>query len=104
MSRRRKALIAAAFAYAQSVLGILASFYITRILVRSLGTDQYGAWLATGGLIAYAGFTDLGISSVMPWLFAEADGEKNITRTRSLVVHGLLAGAGAGVAYVAAAF
>ena len=104
MSRRRNALINAAFAYAQSMLGILAGFYVTRLLVRVLGTDQYGMWLATGGLIAYAGFTDLGIFAVMPWLFAEADGEKNITRTRSLIAHGLLAGTAAGVAYVVAAF
>jgi O-antigen/teichoic acid export membrane protein len=104
MSRRRNALINAAFVYAQSVLGILAGFWITRLLVRMLGTEQYGAWLATGGLIAYAGFTDLGIFSVMPWLFAEADGEKNLPRTRSLIAHGLIAGAAAGVAYVAAAF
>jgi O-antigen/teichoic acid export membrane protein len=104
MSRRRNALISAAFAYAQSVLGILAGFWITRLLVRILGTDQYGAWLATGGLIAYAGMTDLGIFAVMPWLFAEADGERNLTRTRSLILHGLLAGAAAGLAYLVAAF
>jgi O-antigen/teichoic acid export membrane protein len=104
MSRRRKALINAAFAYAQSGLGILASFWITRLLVRVLGTDQYGAWLATGGLIAYAGMTDLGIFAVMPWLFAEADGAKDLPKTRSLVTHGLLAGMVAGIAYLVAAY
>jgi O-antigen/teichoic acid export membrane protein len=104
MSRRQKALISAAFGYAQSVLGILAGFIITRLLVRDLGVERYGSWLATGGLIAYAGFTDLGIFGVMPWLFAEADGEKNVTRTRSLILHGLLAGTAASIAYVMAAF
>jgi O-antigen/teichoic acid export membrane protein len=104
MSRRRKALIAAGFSYAQSALGILASFFITRLLVRTLGPDLYGTWLATAGLLGYAGFTDLGIFGVMPWLFAEADGEKDVERKRGLIVHGLLAGAAVGLLYSAAAF
>ncbi len=103
MSRRRKALVAAGFTYVQSVLGILASFFITRLLVRTLGADLYGTWLATGGLLGYAALTDLGIFGVMPWLFAEADGEKDVERKRGLIVHGLLAGAGAGVVYSVAA-
>jgi O-antigen/teichoic acid export membrane protein len=103
MSRRRKALVAAAFTYAQSFLGILASFFITRLLVRALGPDLYGIWLATGGLLAYAALADLGIFGVMPWLFAEADGEKNVDRMRGLLAHGLWAGAAVGVAYVAVA-
>jgi len=99
MSRRNKALVAVAFTYAQSVLGIVASLFITRLLVRSLGADLYGIWLATGGLLGYAGLADLGIFGVMPWLFAEADGAKDIACKRSLIVHGLLAGVGAGVLY-----
>ena len=104
MSRRRNALIAAAFTYAQSILGILAGFFITRLLVRALGADLYGTWLATGGLLGYAALADLGIFGVMPWLFAEADGEKDLTRKRGLIAHGLLAGGGAGLIYAAAAF
>ena len=104
MSRQRNALVAAAFTYAQTILGILASFFITRLLVRALGADLYGTWLATGGLLGYAALADLGIFGVMPWLFAEADGEKNVPRARSLIAHGLLAGGVAGLLYVVAAF
>ena len=103
MSRRRKALIAVAFSYAQSVLGILAGLFITRLLVRALGADLYGTWLATGGLLGYAAFADLGIFSVMPWLIAEAEGEKDPARTSGLISHGLLAGAGVGIIYAGAA-
>src|SRR6478736_4402004 len=103
MSRRRNALIAVAFTYAQSVLSIGAGLFITRLLVRSLGPDLYGTWLATGGLLAYAAMADLGIFSVVPWLVAEADGERNVTRKASLIAHGLLAGTGVGIAYIVAA-
>jgi len=103
MSRRRNALVAVAFTYAQSVLGILASFFITRLLVRTLGADLYGTWLATGGLLGYAALADLGIFGVMPWLFAEADGVKDSARKRELIANGLLAGAGAGLLYTAVA-
>ncbi len=104
MSRRRNALVSVVFSYAQTLLGILAGFFITRLLVHVLGPDLYGTWLATGGLLAYAALADLGIFGVMPWLFAEADGEKNVPRSRSLISHGLLAGVVAGFLYAAAAF
>jgi O-antigen/teichoic acid export membrane protein len=102
MSRRRNALIATAFNYAQSALGILSAFYLTRLLIRGLGQDLYGLWLATGAVLVYAGLADLGILSVMPWLFAEADGSKDDKKMRSLLAHGVVAGVVGGVVYAIA--
>lgn len=104
MSRRRNALLAAGFVSLRSCVALLASFYVTRLLVRSLGVDLYGVWLATGGLLGYAALADLGIFSVLSWLFAEADAQKDVQRSRSLVANGLLAGVVAGLAYGAAGF
>jgi O-antigen/teichoic acid export membrane protein len=103
MSRRRNALLAASFTAGRSLLALLTSFYVTRLLVHTLGVDVYGLWLASGGLLAYAALADLGIFSVMSWLFAEADGKRDLDLTRSLISNGLLAGLVAGVAYAAAA-
>jgi hypothetical protein len=103
VSRRRRALIAAAFTYAQSFVGIASSFYITRYLVRALGNDLYGMWLASGALLAYAALADLGIFGVMPWLIAEADGANDLGKMRSLLSHGLVVGVLGGVLYVLAA-
>lgn len=103
MSRSRKALTLAAFTYAQSTLGLLASLYVTRLLVSELGRDVYGVWQASGQLLAYAALADLGIFGVMPWLFAEADGAKDDAKKRSLVAHGLVIGAVSALIYTAIA-
>lgn len=103
MSLRRNALVAASFAYLQAVLAFSANLFVTRMLLRVLGTDLYGLWLATGGLLAYAALADLGVFGAMPWLIAEADGEKNLAQKRNLIGHGLLAGGIAAGAYVVVA-
>jgi hypothetical protein len=91
MSRVRNALTATAFSYAQTTIGILFALYLTRFLIHTLGRDLYGMWLATGALLGYAGLADLGILSVMPWLFAEAEGARDSAKLRSLLAHGLAA-------------
>ncbi|WP_394842619.1 oligosaccharide flippase family protein [Pendulispora brunnea] len=100
MSRRANALIAAVFSYGQTALAVLVGFAVTRVVVGTLGADLYGLWLATGALLGYATLADLGTFAVMPWLFAEADSQKDSARMRSLVLHGLLAGVVSGAMYV----
>jgi O-antigen/teichoic acid export membrane protein len=103
MSRTQKALLATAFTYAQWVLTAVTGLFLTRFLVRALGQDVYGTWLATGALLGYAGLADLGLLGVMPWLFAEADGARHTDRLRSLLGNGLIAGAVGGVVYLGVA-
>jgi hypothetical protein len=103
MSRQRKALIASAFNYAQWGLGTIAAFYVTRLLLGALGKDVYGMWLATGAVLGYAALADLGILGVMPWLFAEADGERDACKLKSLLMHGLAAGITGGIVYAGVA-
>jgi len=100
MSRTRKALVASGFTYAQWVLTALAGLLLTRFLIRTLGREVYGTWLATSALLGYAGLADLGILGVMPWLFAEADGANDGARMRKLVGHGLAAGVAGGAGYL----
>lgn len=104
MSRRRKAIVAAAFSYGQTLVGIAISLYVTRLLVRLLGRDLYGVWLASGALLGYAALADLGIFGVFPWLVAEADGAKDEAKMRSVVAHGVLLGAIGGGLYAVVCF
>ena len=100
MSRIRKALVASGFTYAQWILTALAGLLLTRFLVRALGREVYGTWLATSALLGYAGLADLGILGVMPWLFAEADGANDSIRMRRLVGQGFAAGVTGGAGYL----
>ncbi len=103
MSRSRKALITAAFSYAQTALGVALSVFVTRYLIHRLGPPLYGLWLASGALLAYAALADLGIFGVMPWLVAEADGRRDVPGIRSLLLHGCVAGVAVGSGYVVVA-
>ncbi|MGQ0505609.1 MAG: lipopolysaccharide biosynthesis protein [Myxococcaceae bacterium] len=102
MGRTRRALILSGFTYAQSALSILSSLVLTRIWLDTLGDRVYGAWQATGALVAYAALTDLGVFAVLPWLIAEADGKKDTPGLRALLAHGLIAGLGVGVLFALA--
>lgn len=103
MSRRRKAIIIAVFTYGQNVVAMLLGLAVTRVVLHRLGRDVYGLWIASGALLAYAGFADLGVLGVLPWMVAEADGKKDTEATRALVAHGLLFAVAAGFAFGALA-
>jgi len=103
MSRRRKALVATAFTYTQLLVTAITGLFLTRYLIRLLGQNVYGTWLATAALLGYAALADLGILGVMPWLFAEADGAKDAARMRSLLVHGLASAVVGGAIYLVVA-
>lgn len=51
----------------------------------------------------YAALANLGILGVMPWLFAEADGDGDACKLKSLLMHGLAAGIGCGIVHAAVA-
>lgn len=99
MSRRRNAIITAIFTYGQSALGMVLGLVVTRIVLIKIGRDLYGLWVASGALLAYAGFADLGVLGVLPWMIAEADGKKDEQRLRALVAHGLVFSLIAGCAF-----
>jgi O-antigen/teichoic acid export membrane protein len=104
VSRRRKALLATGFTYAQWILAALTGLFVTRFLIHRLGAELYGTWLATGALLTYAGLADLGILGVMPWLVAEADGAQDRWRLHSLASHGFAASIVGAILHLGVAF
>jgi O-antigen/teichoic acid export membrane protein len=100
MSRHRRALISAAFTYGQWGLSIVTSLVVTRLLLQQLGRAVYGMWTASAALISCAGFAELGLFAVLPWLIAESDGKKDDARIRSLLSQGLFLGAAVSVLFL----
>jgi O-antigen/teichoic acid export membrane protein len=100
MSRHRRALISAAFTYGQWALSIVTGLVVTRLLLEQLGRAVYGMWTASAALIACAGFAELGLFAVLPWLIAESDGKKDDARIRSLLSQGLFLGAAVSVIFL----
>lgn len=93
--------MATAFAYVYIAASIISGLWLIPFTLRILGARLYGLWLASGELIAYAGFTEMGILVTLPWLIAEADGRGDRDRMRQLLSTGVaasaLTGIGAGI-------
>jgi O-antigen/teichoic acid export membrane protein len=100
VSRARRALTAAGFTYAQTALSVAVNLYLVRFLLDRLGASTWGLWIASGSLLGYAGFADLGVFAILPWLVAEADGQDDRMRLRSLLMNGILLGAVVGALFL----
>jgi O-antigen/teichoic acid export membrane protein len=103
MSRHRRALISAAFTHGQWALSIITSLVVTRLLLQQLGRTVYGMWTASAALIACAGFAELGLFAVLPWMIAEFDGKQDTTKIRALLAQGLILGLAVSALFLAAA-
>lgn len=89
MSRTRKAGIIATFSYLQFGLALISGIMLLPFILRHVGTQSYGLWLACGDLLAYSAMVDLGVLGVLPWLVAEKDGQGNRQGLRELLCNGL---------------
>lgn len=98
VNRTARATVAAAFAYVYIGASIVSGLWLVPFTLHILGARLYGLWLASGELIAYAGFTEMGVIVTLPWLIAEADGRGDRDRMRQLVSTGAAASAITGLA------
>ncbi len=90
MSRTRRAGVAAAFGYAQFAVSFVTGILLVPFILRQVGSEAYGVWLAFGELLAYSAMVDLGVLNVLPWLLAEEDGRGDREAMRSVISGGLV--------------
>jgi O-antigen/teichoic acid export membrane protein len=100
MARTRKAILSAAFAYAQFVLSMATAYLLLPFILGKLGARDYGLWLATGELLGYLAMTDLGVFSVLPWLIGIAEGKGERETIHRLLANGLALGVVVGGAII----
>jgi hypothetical protein len=100
VARRRNAILTAVFGYGQSTIGMLLGLIVTRTVLHVLGKDTWGLWAASGSLLSYAGLADLGVLRILPWVVADADGQKDHDRIRAALSAGLPFACLTGLAYV----
>jgi O-antigen/teichoic acid export membrane protein len=91
VSRTRKAGFIATFSYLQTGLALVSGILLLPFILRRVGTESYGLWLACGDLLAYSAMADLGVLGVLPWLIAEKDGRGDRQGIRDLLSNGLAA-------------
>lgn len=103
MSRIRKAVVTAGFAYAQFGVAIVSGIVLVPLTLHRVGATSYGLWLASGEVLGHAGMVELGILGVLPWMIAEADGKGDRAKIRSLLSNGVAIASLVGLAYLALA-
>jgi len=103
MSLAQRAFIASLFTYLRFGLALVVGVILVPFVLRRTGSHEYGLWIVTGELLAYAALVDFGLVSILPWLVAECDGRSDATSLRALITHGMLLSGVAAVLYGLAA-
>lgn len=101
MSRVHRASVAAAFSYLQFALSMAVALAMVPFILSRIDLSVYGLWLATGEVLAYVAMADLGILSIVPWVVAQADGRKDRTAIRDVLVNGASAAVIVSLIYLA---
>lgn len=99
MGRTRKAAILAFFGYLQFGLSFVSGIVLIPLILKLVGTQSYGLWLACGELLAYSAMVDLGVLNVLPWIIAEKDGQNDRRAIGKLIGGGLIISVVVGILY-----
>jgi hypothetical protein len=83
---------------------MLLGLIVTRTVLHVLGKDTWGLWAASGSLLAYAGLADLGVLRILPWIIADADGQKDPGRIRASLSSALPFACFTALGYIGVAF
>jgi len=65
------------FNYANSTVGIFKTLVMVPLYLHYVSLGTYGAWLASGNIVALLGFVDLGLNVVLTQRLADASGTGN---------------------------
>jgi O-antigen/teichoic acid export membrane protein len=78
------------FNYVSIALGILSGVALVPLYLRHIPLELYGAWLATGNLLAWLTIIDPGLSAVLQQRAAVAYAKKDLTELNGLLTGGVL--------------
>jgi O-antigen/teichoic acid export membrane protein len=88
-SRRTTILENLAFGYVAIIITIIQGILLVPLYLRVIPVDLYGAWLATGNILAWVELADPGVSSVLQQRVAFASGRGDARALGSLIGTGI---------------
>lgn len=93
ISSRRKGVIALIVSsYSSIALSIIKGIVLVPVYLYYIDDRLFGAWLATGSIVAYFGILDFGLNSVLVQRVASTYGKKDFNRLGSVLGTGLIIG------------
>ena len=84
-SRTETSVLYLAFSYLSIVMAMIRGLVLVPVYLRYIDERIYGAWLATGGALAYLSLVDLGFTAVIRQQVAEAFGRDQNSRIAGIV-------------------
>ncbi len=103
-SRRRITQWNLFFNYASIALAIVSGIVMVPLYLRFIPLDLYGAWLATGNILAWITVIDPGISTVLQQQVSTAYGKRDIGELNALLTGGVLISGGVSLLILLAGF
>jgi O-antigen/teichoic acid export membrane protein len=88
-SRRHAAYVTLAGGYANVLLGTVGALILIPFYLVHIGNRVYGAWLGSGGILAWLAVLDLGLASLMIQRIADAHSRHNRARIGEYLSTGL---------------
>ena len=89
-SRRRAVTILMVGGYINNAIIIIQGLLLIPLYLHFIGERLYGLWLATGGILAWLGFMDMGLGSLMIQRVSSAYGQRNFKQATEYFVNGLV--------------
>lgn len=89
-SRRATSLWHLFFHYANIAYNVLSGVVLVPLYLRHIPVDLYGAWLATGNVVAWIAIVDPGISTIVQQRIAMAYGRRDFAHVGQTAASGLL--------------
>lgn len=90
MSRTRAITMQAIGGYANTGISIIHGLILIPLSIHYIGAHTYGVWLATGGVLAWLGFIDMGIASMMVQRIANEHGKEDFQKAALYFTNGMV--------------
>src|SRR5580704_879369 len=85
MTSKRRFAFNVSMNWASMVVGMVVPFFLTPIVIRSLGTVAYGVWILAVSTVAYLGLLDLGLRSAVIRYVSKADALGKVDEAQSAI-------------------
>ena len=88
--RKRAAMLQAVGGYANTGITVIQGLVLIPLYLHYIGAHIYGLWLASGGILTWLGFVDMGISGMFVQRIARAYGQRDIPGVGAYFTNGML--------------
>jgi O-antigen/teichoic acid export membrane protein len=85
MARTKRFALNVTMNWIAMVVGMVMPFFLTPIVIRSLGTVAYGVWILAVSTVAYLGLLDMGMRSAVIRYVSKADAQGNTAEAQKAI-------------------